>query len=69
MNTLEKIAAEVFRHVSNQVNGTSLGMKVNPYTISLTEKVDITSDKAIAPDVSIKKDVETMWFYEKKELA
>ncbi len=67
MKMLEQIAAEIFRHVSNQVNGTSFDMKVNPYTISLTEKVDTTSDKALAPDASITKDVEAMWFYNKKE--
>ncbi|MGQ0828288.1 MAG: NAD(P)/FAD-dependent oxidoreductase [Bacteroidota bacterium] len=66
MKMLEQIAAEIFRHVSNQVNGTAFDMKVNPYTISLIDKVDTTSDKALAPDAAITKDVEVMWFYNKK---
>jgi len=66
---LEQIAAEIFRHVSNQVNGTPLDMKVNPYTISLTDKVDTTSDEALAPDAAIKKDVGVMWFYKQKEMV
>ncbi len=65
MKRLENIAAEIFRHVSHQVKGTPFDMPVNPYTISLTEKVDTTSDKALLPDAAVTKDVETMWFYEK----
>jgi flavin-dependent dehydrogenase len=69
MGQIENIAAEIFRHVSNQVKGTPLDMKVNPYTISLTEQVDTTSDKAIGVNPSIKKDVDVMWFYDKKVMA
>jgi hypothetical protein len=67
MNKIENIAAEIFRHVSNQVKGTPLNMKVNPYTISLTEEVDTTSSMALAPDPAITKDVEKMWFYKKEK--
>lgn len=67
MGMIEKIAAEIFRHISNQVHGTPMDMKVNPYTISLTEKVDTTSSAAIAPDPAITKDVEVMWFYKKEK--
>ena len=66
MGMLEKIAAEMFRHISHQSKGTSLDMKVNPYSISLTEKVDTESDLALLVDASVKKDVEVMWFYDKK---
>ena len=66
MSKIEKIAAEMFRHVSHQVKGTSLDMKVNPYTISLTETPDTISELAIGVDESIQKDVNVMWFYDKK---
>ncbi|MBY0424217.1 MAG: hypothetical protein K2Q22_01150, partial [Cytophagales bacterium] len=65
---LEKIAAEVFRHISNQVHGTSMDIRVNPYTISLSKPVDTTSDMALDVDFAIREDVDTMWFYN-KELA
>ncbi|MGZ4048775.1 MAG: NAD(P)/FAD-dependent oxidoreductase, partial [Bacteroidia bacterium] len=65
MNVLENVAAEIFRLVSHQVKGTSLDMKINPYTISLTKTVDSTSDAAISSNPVIKEDVATMWFYEK----
>ena len=66
MGKIELIAAEMFRHISHQVKGTPLDLKVNPYTISLTETVDTTSDMALSVDASIKKDVNVMWFYDKK---
>jgi flavin-dependent dehydrogenase len=65
MVMIEKIAAEMFRHISNQVKGTPLDMKVNPYTISLIDKVDTTSEMALPVNESIKRDVEVMWFYKK----
>ena len=65
LSILEKIAAELFRQISHQAKGTPLDIKVNPYTISLTEEVDTNSDKALPRDPAIQQDVETMWFYEK----
>jgi hypothetical protein len=68
ISILENVAAEMFRLISAQVKGTPENMNVNPYTISLSEKADIDSDKALAVDAAIKKEVAKMWFY-KKELA
>lgn len=65
MTMIEKIAAEMFRHISNQVKGTPLDMKVNPYTISLIDSVDTTSEMALAVDDAIRRDVDVMWFYKK----
>ncbi len=67
LNKLEQMAVAIFRLVSSEVKGTSPDIKVNPYTITLNGEVDTTSDKAIAPSPEITKDVEVMWFYEKKE--
>ena len=69
LNKLEQMAVAIFRLVSAQVKGTSPDMKVNPYTITLNGEVDTTSENAIIPSEMIQKDVELMWFYEKKELA
>lgn len=69
LNKLEQMAVAIFRLVSAQVKGTSPEMKVNPYTITLNGEVDTTSETAIIPSEMIQKDVELMWFYEKKELA
>jgi len=63
MKVLELAAAEVFRRVSNQVKGTPIDMKVNPYTISLTEAVDTESPMALERDAAIAKDIAKMWFY------
>jgi flavin-dependent dehydrogenase len=66
MDILEQVAASIFLYVNNQVTGASINGKVNPYTISLNEKVDESSEKAIAPSAEIMKDVQRMWFYETK---
>jgi flavin-dependent dehydrogenase len=70
MNLLEQLAVAIFRLVSNEVNGTPLDMKVNPYTINLGKKpgavkLDTESDQAIAPSEAITNDVNVMWFYPK----
>ncbi|MEI9944633.1 MAG: lycopene cyclase family protein [Chitinophagaceae bacterium] len=67
---LEQLAVAIFRLVSAEVNGTSPDIKVNPYTINLGKKenaiaLDTESANAIAPDPSITKDVDVMWFYPK----
>jgi flavin-dependent dehydrogenase len=73
LNILEQMAVAIFRLVSAEVNGTSPDIKVNPYTINLGKKenammLDTESADAIAPDPSITKDVDMMWFYPKKEM-
>jgi len=42
-------------------------MPVDPYTISLVETPVTGGPTALAPDPSITKDVEAMWFYEKQK--
>lgn len=74
MNTLEQLAVAIFRLVSSEVNDTSPGMKVNPYTINLGKTegammLDTESAEAIAPDDTITNDVALMWFYPKREIA
>ncbi len=66
LTILEKAAAEIFRHVSSHVKGTPSDMKVNPYTINLSDNsTDTTSADAIGVDDAIIKDISTMWFYPK----
>lgn len=70
INTLEKVAAEIFRLVSAQAKGTPVNMKVNPYAISLDKNNN--SDKHInglSPDLAIANDIQKLWLYKKKELA
>lgn len=70
LNILEKVAAEIFRHVSTQVKGTPSDMKVNPYTVTLNDdSTDTQGADAIGCDEAIKKDISTMWFYNKRELV
>jgi hypothetical protein len=65
MEQLEKVAAAIFRLVSSQVKGTSKDMPVDPYFISL--EMDVAKHvNGILPDESITKDVDVMWFYNKK---
>ncbi|MEQ1553595.1 MAG: FAD-dependent monooxygenase [Ferruginibacter sp.] len=71
LNTLEQMAVAIFRIISAEVNGTALDIKVNPYTINLGKKegaikLDTESENAIIPCESIVKDVNVMWFYDKK---
>jgi len=64
INILEKLSAEIFRHVSYQVNETSLDMPVNPYKMILNDP-EKSSKEGIEVDPEIEKDVSTMWFYKK----
>jgi hypothetical protein len=73
LNILEQMAVAIFRLVSAEVNGTDPEIKVNPYTINLGKKEnamvpDMESADAIAPDPSISKDVDVMWFYPKVKM-
>jgi flavin-dependent dehydrogenase len=74
MNMLEQLAVAIFRLVSEQVNGTSPHIKVNPYTINLGKKegavmLDTESEDAIIPGEAIMKDVDVMWFYPRTEMV
>lgn len=69
IDTLEKVAAEIFRLVSAQVHGTPHDISVNPYTIDLNGNTDTQSEHAIPYDPEMAKDVAVMWFYCKKEIA
>lgn len=61
---LEKVAAEIFRLVSAQVNGTSRDIPVNPYEMDLSNPGAMTMNLH-ERDPEIVKDVEVMWFYDK----
>ncbi|HEV7231794.1 MAG TPA: FAD-dependent monooxygenase [Bacteroidia bacterium] len=68
MQLLEKVAAEIFRRISSQVNGTPDDMKVNPYLMSLdrNEKGQPSyqgCSNGIGSDTSLAKEVGKMWFY------
>jgi len=73
MEMLEKIAAELFRHISHEVKGTPMDLKVDPYTMVLDGEnklnlPEVSNDKAIQRDERITRDVEVMWFYNKTEV-
>ncbi|HOX82562.1 MAG TPA: lycopene cyclase family protein [Chryseolinea sp.] len=73
MDALQKLAAEIIRHVSGHVHDSPMDMKVDPYTFNLdmeNKNLNPADDtNAIGVDEDIKKDVEVMWFYTKKEFA
>jgi hypothetical protein len=70
MKILEHVAADLFRHISHQVKGTPLDMKVDPYAICLDPENKMppahANGNGIGVDPAIRKDVETMWFYKKQ---
>jgi flavin-dependent dehydrogenase len=69
MILLEKVAAEMFRYISNQVHSTPLDIKVDPYAISLKNAYNTTDHiNGFEVDASIQQDVAKMWFY-KEALA
>lgn len=69
MGLLEKVAAEMFRFISNQVHNTPTDIKVNPYNINLKNKyVADHHHDGLDTDSVIKDDVAKMWFY-KNEIA
>ena len=74
MNILENVAAGIFRLISSQVKGTPLDMKVDPYTIRIDAENKVPSnpaksDMSLDVDPDIQRDVELLWFYEKKKYA
>lgn len=61
---LEKVAAETFRLVSNQVHGTSMDIAVDPYTMSLKgDKKDSPNSRAVIRDRHIADELRHMWLY------
>ena len=61
---LEKVAAELFRLISHQVNQTPLDIIVDPYLITLKTPYNASEhSNGIGVDEAIKMDVIKMWFY------
>lgn len=69
MQTLEQVAAAIFRLVSTQINGTPSNIKVDPYNIDLKANTIFELEEEKNIDKSVANDVSIMWFYNKKELA
>ena len=66
LNLLELISAEIFRKVSNQLNGTSRDMNVDPYHMKIDDDINELLQKsvtgtALTVDVSIRTDIDKMW--------
>jgi hypothetical protein len=59
---LEEIASELFRLMSNQVYGTSMDMKVDPYSMTLKTKPEENENGVIARD-QVKEGLAIMWYY------
>lgn len=66
LETLEKVAATIFRLVNSHVKGTPSDMPVNPYAITLGTDNLSKHTNGILPEESITKDIDVMWFYNKK---
>lgn len=70
MVVLEKVAAELYRLISHQVNGTSLNIKVDPFKIDVKKPYNAADHaNGLLVDEAIKMDVAKMWFYEDAVLA
>jgi len=67
LEKLEKIAAEIFRLISNQVHGTPMDIPVDPYTMQLFPEENQSLKTSIAPDKEMNEQVRVMWFYPVKE--
>ena len=65
---LEHDAAELFRLVSNKVNGTPLDMKVDPYKMDLANPEN-NIEGGLEPNAKAVKDVRMMWLYNTLETA
>ncbi len=59
---LEHIAVEMFKLMSRKVYGTSMNLKVDPYIMTLSKKLN-ENENGLATDEGIKNDVAVMWFY------
>jgi hypothetical protein len=70
MVVLEKVAAELFRLISHQVNNTPLDIIVDPYQITLKTPYNPSEhSNGLMVDEAIKMDVAKMWFYPKAVMA
>lgn len=64
LELLELIAAETFRLVNNQVNGTSMNVDVDPYTMSLNgNPVESQNSKSVGRDAHVTNELKHMWLY------
>ena len=71
ISVLEKMAAEVFRRVSNIVNDTPEDMQVDPYTMRLEtakEDFETANGQSIGVDQNMSEDIDAIWFYQKEAL-
>ncbi|MGB0914633.1 MAG: NAD(P)/FAD-dependent oxidoreductase [Crocinitomicaceae bacterium] len=62
VSLLEEIATEIFRLMSHKIYGTSMDLKVDPYTMTLASKPEDNNEGVLACE-AVKMDVKTMWFY------
>ena len=70
LSQLERIASEIFRHISNMVHGTPMDIPVDPYTMKLfPSENDSVGTHFVEPDLPIQEQVGVMWFYPKKEVV
>ena len=74
LKILELISAEIFRLVSEQINGTPHTMNVDPYNMTITDgKKELlrksTSQYALPVDENIRADIAVMWFIKIKTPA
>lgn len=62
---LEEIASELFRLMSNQIYGTPMDIKVDPYNMTLKSKPENVEDGVLARQ-EVKDDIAVMWYYKIK---
>ena len=71
LSLLEQVAAEIFRKVSYEINGTPPDMKVNPYEMSLDDDKDLLltqakDQNALEINEQIRSDLYKMWLLSAK---
>ena len=59
---LEEIASELFRLMSNQIYGTPMDMKVDPYAMSL-KTIPMEVENGIIAREQVKEGLSVMWYY------
>jgi len=62
---LEEIASEIYRLMSNQIYGTPMDMKVDPYNMLLKTKPSDVENGILARD-EVKEGLSVMWYYTMK---
>jgi flavin-dependent dehydrogenase len=64
LETIEKVATEMFRLFSNLAHGTDMDIMVDPYTMSLTgEKRESKNSKLLGRDAYLAGELSKMWMY------